>query len=316
MCGVCGHGIVGDTEWVGRWWDGSESCDACGASREDSDPPRVTVDPADLALQDSLVARLHWYHTSTQPDWPTTTFNPAAEWGPDSVARMGGSGVVDKWVEQERTKALHVGTYEAAIHNMLRRMDDQGDRENQFYLYRVRLRDDVRVQLGWLPDPGGAWGDVQLNDVCPPNVDVARYVNLHEDVGRLSLALGRGAILGVQKLVIPQFGGVSNSWELDAINAIAQADAVMPDLTPMSSRLAAFRETQPGARRQRAAEEAVHSLSERMPLDLRVRFNDAVRITPDDDRVQWARRVNGLSALILDAPAVLAALDRQELRTL
>ncbi len=52
---------------------------------------------------------------------------------------MGGDKHVAAWAARRRAKALHIGTYEAAVHNMLRRIRDQADRGNQFYLYRVHL---------------------------------------------------------------------------------------------------------------------------------------------------------------------------------
>lgn len=46
--------------------------------------------------------------------------------------RMGGDKRVVSWAARQRAKALHVGTYEAAVHNMLRRMRDQADDCSQF----------------------------------------------------------------------------------------------------------------------------------------------------------------------------------------
>ncbi|MGX1738255.1 hypothetical protein ACWIB8_03675 [Corynebacterium flavescens] len=60
---------------------------------------------------------------------------------------------------------------------MLRRIDDQGDRGAQFYLYRVRLRTALSVQEGWLIEPSNFVGDVVLKEICPPGTDIARYLN-------------------------------------------------------------------------------------------------------------------------------------------
>lgn len=38
------------------------------------------------------------------------------------------------------TRELHVGTYETAIENMLRRMHDEAEAQSVFYLHRVALR--------------------------------------------------------------------------------------------------------------------------------------------------------------------------------
>lgn len=100
----------------------------------------MTVDPDDPVLDDAEVTRFAWYHTSTQPDWPTKDFDPAAVLTPETRRMMGGDRHVAAWSERQRAKAFHVGTYEAGVHNMLRRMRDQADLDGRFYLYRVRLR--------------------------------------------------------------------------------------------------------------------------------------------------------------------------------
>lgn len=75
---------------------------------------------------------------------------------------MGVDQRVAAWAERQRAKALHVGTYEAAVHNMLRRIHDQADHGAQFYLYRVHLKPSVVVWPGWLIDPSNFVGDVVL----------------------------------------------------------------------------------------------------------------------------------------------------------
>ncbi|SDR20768.1 hypothetical protein SAMN04489765_3838 [Tsukamurella pulmonis] len=47
---------------------------------------------------------------------------------------LGGPRVVKEWSARQQAKALHVGTYEAAVENMLRRMRNQNDLASQFYL--------------------------------------------------------------------------------------------------------------------------------------------------------------------------------------
>ena len=148
------------------------------------------VDLDDRALDEDKIAQFAWYHTTTLPDWPSRNFDPAADLTSETRRRIGGAKQVAAWAARQRGKALHVGTYESAIHNMLRRMDDQADHGSQFYLYRVLLTPSVVVREGWLIDPANFAGDVVLDEVCPPGVDVARYLNHHEDPGGLSLALG------------------------------------------------------------------------------------------------------------------------------
>lgn len=185
---------------------GGACCPACGMAATHRDCARPTVDPDDPALDADAVAQLLWYHTSTQPDWPSRSFDPTADWTGEArsrFARMCGPGAEARWVAAQRAKALHVGTYEAAIENMLRRMANQADQAAQFHLYRVRLKSLVTVRSGWQSDVGGFVGDVPLAEVCPGGVHVTRYLNDHEDAGSLSLALGREAIQDVQQVAIP-----------------------------------------------------------------------------------------------------------------
>ena len=134
--------------------DGQHNTDVTQSSTamcEHEDAPRVTVDPDDPALDDDRVAVLSWCHSSTHPDWPTRGFDPAAVLTPETRMRMGGDVNVTAWAARQRANAPQVGTYEAAVHNMLRRIRNQANHGRQFYLYRVRL------------DPEA----VVLDEICP-----------------------------------------------------------------------------------------------------------------------------------------------------
>lgn len=131
LCGQCGHRWMVDLDWIDRWEQAQERCPGCGETCERETAPRVTADSGDPALNDDLVSRLVWYHTSTEPGWPVRNFDPAFGLTDDVRQMMGGDNRVARWAERQRAKALHVGTYEAAIHNMLRRIDDQADHGNQ-----------------------------------------------------------------------------------------------------------------------------------------------------------------------------------------
>lgn len=127
LCGSCGQRFLVDLDWIDRWQQEQEKCPGCALTCEHEDAPRVTVDPADPALDDDHVARLSWYHTSTHPDWPTKDFDPAADLIAETRQLMGGD---------------------------LRRGRDQAHQGSQFYLYRVilvvgsRLGADRRMQRG------------------------------------------------------------------------------------------------------------------------------------------------------------------------
>ena len=102
-----------------------------------------------------------------------------------------------------KAKALHVGTYEAAVENMLRRMDDQSDAASQFYLHRVQLRTDCAIEPGIHKEPTDWMGDAHLEGKCGPGVNVLRYVNVHEDQSSVSLAIEISAVWRVQSIPIP-----------------------------------------------------------------------------------------------------------------
>jgi hypothetical protein len=222
---------------------------------------------------------------------------------------MGGEQRVAAWAARQRAKALHVGTYEAAVHNMLRRIRDQADQRSQFYLYRVRLKPSVVVREGWLVDPSNFVGDVGLDEVCPPGVDVARYLNYHEDPGGLSLALGRDAIASVQRIAVPLPDTWDDGWVRDAVAAL---EGVSGTVVPATGKLARF--MRPPSSRAVLGRELGAFLAGRLPVNLQDQFASAAAFAEGEDPEQWARRTSGLFDLIDDPTRVLAALDQQDPR--
>lgn len=272
--------------------------------------PRVTVDPDDFALRNDESTQFAWYHTSTHPDWPD--FDPAASLSEDSRADMESDGLLDNWVEMQRAKALHVGTYEAAVENMLRRFYDRQDEPGtQFYLYRLHLVPTVAVRAGWIPDSANWTGDVTLNEVCPPGVDVVRYLNDHEDAGGISLALGRAAILSVQRIEIPLLLDDDSGWVAAAVRELKEA-GVEPS-TPAKPGLPRQNVTAPGYEKARAL---AASLAGRLPVNLRRQFATATAFEEGSNLEEWARYAVGLRAMVLAPDRVIAALDRATVRYL
>lgn len=309
LCGVCGHLWIAGLEWVDRWERAEERCPGCHMTCEQEDSPRVTVDPNDPALNDDQVARLFWYHTSTQPDWPTANFDPAADFTAETRHRMGGDEAVASWVARQRAKALHVGTYEAAVHNMLRRMRDQADGGQQFYLYRVHLKPSVVVSDGWLIDPSDWVGDVVLAEVCPAGIDVVRYLNYHEDPGGLSLALGRSAIASVRQIAVPLPG----TWDVDWVRStVAALEAASEIVVPTVGKFARFQ--RPSSPRGVLGRELGAELAGQLPVNLQHQFEFAAAFTEGDDPMGWAQRAGGLFALIHDPGGALTALGAQPFR--
>ncbi|MFJ9085470.1 hypothetical protein ACIRL3_23915 [Streptomyces sp. NPDC102384] len=308
LCPACGHRWLVDLDWIDRWEQAQETCPGCDVTCEHEDSPRVTVDPDDLALDDDRVAQLSWYHTSTQPDWPTRDFDPASALTAEIRTTMGGDEGLAKWAATQQAKALHAGTYEAAVHNMLRWMRDQADRSRQFYLYRLHLQPSVVVRDGWVIDPADFAGNVALDNVCPPGVDVARYLNYHEAPGGISLALGRDAIARVQRISVPLPGARGDGWVRDAVAALVDAAGTT---APPTGRCRSRRSSAPTSPRVLTAKKLATALAARLPINLRSEFESAAAFTEGDDPVKWARRTSGLCDLIEDPRPALAALDRQ-----
>lgn len=224
---------------------------------------------------------------------------------------MDGPQHVAKWTATQRAKALHVGTYEAAIHNMLRRIHNQADHGAQFYLHRVHLKPSVSLKDGWLPDPAGFMGDVALLEVCPPGVDVARYLNDHEDPGGLSLALGRGAIESVQQIAVPLLEHCDDDWVRDSAERLKSATGAVVDEEDGLSRW-----RRPRSAQEVLSHEIAQALSGRLPVNLRAHFVAAAAMGEGEDPVAWARRISGLVKLVTEPSPVLATRDEAERRRL
>lgn len=312
LCGICGHRWMVGLDWIDRWEQGKETCPGCGTSCEHEDSPRVAVDPGDPALDDDQVARVTWYHTSTQQDWPKKYFDPRAALTRETRLMMGGDERVAAWAARQRAKALHVGTYEAAVHNMLRRIRDQADHGSQFHLYRVRLKPSVVLREGWLIDPSNFVGDVVLDEVCPPGIDVARYLNYYEDPGGLSLALGRGgrdAIASLQQVAVPLLDAWDDSWVRDAVAALEDTSGTV---APTTGRLSRF--MRPSSPRAVLGRELGKALADRLPVNLQDQFASATAFAEGEDPERWARWTSGLLGLIEGPGRVLAAVDESERR--
>jgi hypothetical protein len=133
-------------------------------------------------------------------------------------------------------RLLHAGTYEAAIENMLRRMHDQADADSTFYLHRVALRvDPSRVNPGYRDENDEPAAQVTNTDLRREGLEVIRYLNVHEAIGTLSLAVIPETIVAVQSIALPVEGLApvarsSLTEQLDALEMrLAELTANAPD---------------------------------------------------------------------------------------
>jgi hypothetical protein len=185
----------------------TESMMKCSACADDFNFGPAVIDlrdPEDAALDDNTLPQLAWYHTTTDPQWPRVA-KPLSD---DEVRHLRErAGWSEEQIDRRRgiheNQALHLGTYEAAIESMLRRMNCQDDQESTFYLYKVRLRPDLIVEPGWRDENQAEAAKITSFDLARQDVDGIRYLNAHESIGSISLAVVRGAIESVQCTVVP-----------------------------------------------------------------------------------------------------------------
>lgn len=306
VCQRCKLRSVVSLDWIDRWEQGGETCPQCGLDCEADEAARLTVDPGDLALDDQLAVRLAWYHTSIHADWPASNFDPLAGLSQRARSAMGAGIEVDRWADRQRARALHVGTYEAAVHNMLRRISDQQDAGRQFYLYRVYLQPKTALLETWVRDPSDFVGDVILQEVCPPGIDAVRYLNLHEDPGALSLALGRSAISHVQRIEIPAADWGDDGWIANAVVELGRVPRAPAPIAPGT-----FRSKATLSPRGETARRLAVGLARTLPVNLQRPFEAASRFIPGTEPRAWAQYVLGLFHLVSEPRRALAKMDVQ-----
>ncbi|SDO16388.1 hypothetical protein [Geodermatophilus sp. DSM 45219] len=175
-------------------------CAHCGADVHFGPAVFALRDAEDPALDDQWVGRAAWYHTSTDGDWPYGTHTMPTE-TKSPIARLLSPDGLKRARERYENQALHLGTYEAAIESMLRRMHNQADGGSQFYIYRVRLREGLSVEAGWRDENHAEAAQITQQELGA--VEAIRYLNVHESPGSISLAVRRGAIDATQRVALP-----------------------------------------------------------------------------------------------------------------
>jgi len=176
-------------------------CDHCGGDIHFGPAVMALRDANDPVLDDQWACRLAWYHTSTDPGWPSGA-HPMPPSAVERLAHMMPSEDVRRARHTYETQALHLGTYETAVESMLRRMRDQDDGGAQFYLYRVALRRPrLIIEQGWRDE--NLEEAAQITQSALAAADAVRYLSVRESPGSISLAVRREAIASVQGVSLP-----------------------------------------------------------------------------------------------------------------
>lgn len=183
----------------------------------------------DSALENEQLNRLAWYHTSTSLDWPSLTYEEQQRERLRDI-RL----VTDEQIAMLSGLALHVGTYEAAIENVLRRMKYQNDRDSRFFLYRVALDlDPTRVETGYRDENEQRAVRLSKAELRDEGLQAVRYLNVYESPGSLSLAVTADAIAAVQVVDLDGHGLVPGhdaelTERLDTFQRDLDADRLRP----------------------------------------------------------------------------------------
>jgi hypothetical protein len=176
-------------------------CAHCGSSIHFGPAVMAPRDPRDPALDDQSLYSFAWFHVSAVPDWP----RDAHPLPPSAVEFLTGTLSPAALLAARRiheNQALHLGTYEAAIETMLRRMHDQDDGGTLFYLYRVGLHPGgLTIEPGWRDENSEEISQITQDDLGEFNV--VRYLNVRESPGSISLSVRPGAIRAVQRVSLP-----------------------------------------------------------------------------------------------------------------
>lgn len=185
-------------------------CASCGAAVDVTQQTPTIRDPDDRAAQNDSVNQLVWYHTSRYESWPDVaayTADVTAEARRTAEHFTGYD--VERRIATKLSLAVHLGTYEATIENILRRLEDQDHSdlfETRYWLHRVEIKLDQATDLH--PEISdelySMFGDVELAQLQElAGARAVRYVNRHEAIGSISLAIDPALVCGVSTIALP-----------------------------------------------------------------------------------------------------------------
>ena len=172
------------------------SCE-CGEPIDIGDRGPILRDLDDVDYISGRIDEHYWYHSSTYEDWPSETYEQDLH---DEYSRveMWSEEFRDEAVRDKISVALHLGTYAAAVENMLRRPTDEQTSGRDYWLHQVRIRLGPGDLSSDLDDEGwSVYGNFPARELDRRGVRAVRYVNLHEAPGSISLAIHPGAITDI-----------------------------------------------------------------------------------------------------------------------
>lgn len=313
-CRVCLHSWEVGWDFIEEWDDCQTGCPSCGilANHELVTRPPYIQAPNEAMADDALVRKSSWFHTSFHSDWPRANYNPLDDYSPAAAKRIleDQGGLYARWAPQQENKALHVGTYEAAVANLYRRLDGQtGYHDLNFHIYRLQLSETAIIQSGIFPELSNCVGDVDLDEVCPWPNEVTRYVNIREDESSVSLAVRRSAIFRVQSVKLIDLP--VDPAEVEMIKRrIEKADA-LPPRPPRKNMLGSLVDPQPN--RVVEGHGIAIRLRTEIPWRIREHFDRGVmrKLDATTEPEIWARWLLGVRELAINPSGVLEALNTQ-----
>ncbi|WP_216917690.1 hypothetical protein [Nocardia noduli] len=208
----------------------------CGDTVDISAAHPALRDVDDIDCHDDQVDRHLWYHTSPYQDWPSPSYRS------DIAALIKRSLLPpsdhESAIEGRTSLALHLGTYAAAVENMLRRMRDQDSPAHRYWLHQVQIHLGAADLAADVRGEGSGWfGDVPMTALADLGARAVRYVNTHESPGSISLAIDPAVIVRVRTIPLPPAASaLPATEEADqaverAVAALAAAQQLRPDTT-------------------------------------------------------------------------------------
>jgi len=330
-CRACRRKSKVDDSWMSALTKSVICCPACSKQWEAPTDFCFDFNDDDQMKHAHNVTSAYWYHTSLHPDWLLAEFDPEIKL--TEVERVHAeryaSGGVAGWASRQKAQALHIGTYEAAIENMLRHMFERGAEQKQFYLYRVVLNDDCKILDEVHPEPPAAWGSTAVNDILGNSLEVYRYVNACEDKSSISLALTNRAVSKVQMIPIPilTLQGIARVDELVERLKEAERTPATPLAAPKMDFEDKLREIFGAPRKDSVGKlgtetsknrfgEELRKVSKELAADLPESIKEKVNMPPITVRSgqeirSLVEKLVGLHTLVAEPCKVLTELDKQ-----